>query len=341
MKITLNRIVDSLLAEQSRSQVFLQRTRKLDPTDPEDRKILELMNNPSFRDRITGHLLNLMTSGERSVFCISVRSLCNSIKDDPNWDRTAKMNRKEREIAFGILRSCFVEEIVAFDMKYATPGIYRIKHRLIKEFLKEKLGVDLSDLESQQEQQCLEWIEKRKENRAERIKANKRLSAKPDVVKIVPSQSEMDAKLKRRVVGDVLQSSVEGQPIAGRSRSIILACRDILGLKKEEVPMDVFDSYDEYRVDECKSSMREACRISLSHWLDTAKPTELDTHHRLCELIQAHVDVVTRKKKRNEIHLSFDFAECNSKMLLRIAFSLLGIKPISNLTSNLPLGAVV
>ncbi len=340
MKATLNNIVDSLMSDQSRSQVFLQRTRKLDPANSEDSKILELMNNPSFRDRITGHLLNLMTSGERGVFCISVRSLCNSIKDDPNWKRKAKMNKNERRIAFGILRAYFVDEIVAFDMKASTPGVYRIKNALIREFLNEKLEGELAELEVQQEYQCLEWIEQRKESRAEQSKTTKKL--RPIVVKTAcPDRSDLDIKLKRRIAEDVLLASVAGQPIAGRSRAVMLACRDVLEMKKEDVPMDVFDSYDEYQVTECKSAMREAFRISLNHWLDTAKPSELETHHQLCELVQAHAEILTRRKKRSEIRLSYDLAECSNKMLLQIAFDLFGIKPTSNLASSPFLTAVV
>lgn len=333
MKATLNDIVDSLLGQQSRSQVFLQRTRRLDPDDPSDRKILELMRNPSYRDRITGHLINLMTSGERGVFCISIRSLCNSIKDDPNWNRKGKLNAEERKIAFGILRN-LVEELASFDMKSATPGIFRIKNPLIRLYLTNKLGIELRELEKNQEQQCRDWIEQKKEQRFEKAKI-------ATARKVTTPKPPLESKLKKRIVEDVLLSSIEGQPIAGRAKAITLACRDILEMKSDEIPLNVFESYDEHKEAECKTAMREACRISLNHWLEKAKDSELENHHRLCELIEAYSDVVTGQVKRSEVRLSFDVADCGNKMLAKIAFGLLGLKSPSSASPSPHLMAVV
>ena len=342
MKVSMNDLVDSLLSQQSRSQVFLQRTRKLDPNDPADRKIYGLMNNPSFADRITGHLLNLITTGERGVFCISIRSLNESIKYDPNWKRTANMNAKDRRIAFGIIRKFLVDELVAFDEDLATPGIYRLKHTLARTYLSNKLGKDLGEIEVEQEAQCREWVQRKQEDRAERRKTRDSVALESVVDKPVKHEEvQLNAKMKSRIAEDVFLASVEGQPLAGRSWAITLACRDILNMRAEDIPKDIFDSYDELRVAECKASIREACRINLNHWLETAKDSELETHNRLCELIQAHCEVKTGRKSRSEVRLSFDVADCESKMLSRIAYSLLGIKSQSGINPIPRLAAVV
>lgn len=342
MKVSINDLVDSLLSQQSRSQVFLQRTRKLDPNDPADRKIYELMNNPSYADRITGHLLNLITTGERAVFCISIRSLNESIKCDPNWKRTASMNAKDRKIAFGIIRKFLVEELVAFDEDLATPGIYRLKHKLVRAYLSDKLGVDLREIEIEQEAQCRDWVQKKKENRVEKLNAQSPASLEQVIGQpIISNKLQLDTKMKIRIVEDVMLASVQGQPLAGRSRAITLACRDILDMNGEDIPKDVFDSYDELKATECKSSIREAWRINLNHWIESAKDSELETHNRLCEMIQVHCDVKMGRKKRNEVRLSFDLTECENQMLLRIAFGLFGIKYRSRMNPSPHLTAVI
>ena len=310
MPVSLNDIVSSLISQQSRSQVFLQRTRKLNPLREEDRKLIELMNNPSFNDRVTAFLTNLITSGDRLVFCVSVRSLDEAIKNDPNWDRTASMNKDNRRKAFAILR-LIADEIVPYDTDSQTPGVFRLKDNLIRTYMSEKLGVNLHDLEIEQEAQCREWVNQKKESRADRVLEEKRNGPPQGGQGRLLMLSDERGALKS-IVRRLIEETVNSQPVAGWAYCMVRAIREELRVSSKDIPFDVFIGHEDSDVRDAKQAMKDACKLNLNQWLETVDDSTLESHHRLCEIVRAYARMKSGSLSGHQNQFSFDFEEARS-----------------------------